>query len=90
MTTTRITEDNAASFEGASVRFNHGPMHGSEDGIVVGFVTNRFGTELVARTENGGEKTIALFTTTGIGAYLVEMPASKVNVDSPWFIPAEA
>lgn len=72
MNRTEVTRENAHSFKiGSRVEFNYGAMHGSEQGEIVGWETTRWGTHLLARTDNGKEKTISSFTTVGIGAYLL-------------------
>lgn len=77
----------SAKHIGATVEFNYGPMHGSERGTVIDCVTDRWGTHLVAIVEGGARKTINRFTTVGIGAYLIEAPARKINRNSPWYRP---
>lgn len=72
MTYTAITAKNAADYPaGTRVRFDYGPMHGSEEGTITGFFTNEWGTYLSAVTDNGTEKTVAGLTTVGIGCYLI-------------------
>lgn len=67
----RITPETAAGFIGAQVRFNYGPMHGSEVGWVVGHETGRWGTQLLAMTGEGKLRSISGFTDIGIGVYLL-------------------
>lgn len=54
------------------VFFNYGAMHGGENGWIVGRETNRWGSHLIAMTENGKIKTIERFADmpTKIGAHL--------------------
>lgn len=72
-THTLITEENLHSFGiGTRVRFNYGPMCGSEMGLVVDHEVTRFGARLIAETERGEVKTISGFSAVGIGVYLIE------------------
>jgi hypothetical protein len=89
MAYTNITAENATNFPaGSIVEFNYGPMHGSERGTVTGFQSNRFGTTLTAITEAGEQKTISGFSTIGVGVYLIEVAAPRVNKSSPWYVAA--
>ena len=72
MNRTQITRENAHTFKiGSRVEFNYGPMHGSEQGEIVGWETTQWGTQLLARTDDGRDKTISNFTNMGVGAYLL-------------------
>ena len=57
---------------GARVRFEYGPMHGREDGVVTGAREGRFGATLTALTDNGEPKAIQGITNIGIGVYLLD------------------
>lgn len=87
MTTTHITAENVTDYPaGTEVEFNYGPLHGTERGIVTGFETNRFGTHLIARTDNGAIKSISNFTDIGIGCYLITVAdKAQPNRNSPWY-----
>lgn len=89
MTKTHITIENAANYPaGTVVEFNYGAMYGSERGVVTGFETNQFGTQLTAVTDEGERKTISGFTNIGIGVYLIEVAQPVANKSSPWFMAA--
>jgi hypothetical protein len=89
MTYTAITIENATDFPaGSVVEFNYGAMYGSERGVVTGFETSRFGTQLTAVTDNGERKTISGFSNIGIGVYLIEKAQPNVNKSSPWYMAA--
>tara|TARA_Y100001933_G_scaffold254250_1_gene295612 strand:+ start:1669 stop:1899 length:231 start_codon:yes stop_codon:yes gene_type:complete len=71
----QITEQNAADFLNAKVRFEYGCMYGGECGWVVGHETNRWGTRLIVLTENGKQKHVTSFSNnaaSAIGCHLLE------------------
>jgi len=71
----QITEQNAADFINAKVRFEYGCMHVSECGWVIGHETNRWGTRLIVLTENGKQKHVTSFSNnaaSAIGRHLLE------------------
>ncbi len=71
-TYTKITEENVTDYQpGTRVLFNYGAMCGEDEGTITGHRTTQWGTELIAKTDDGETKHISGISTVGIGTYIL-------------------
>jgi hypothetical protein len=87
----RIDSENVLNYPaGTVVVFNYGAMHGTEEGVIVDFGSDKWGVHLIAKMPNGSIKTVTSLNTEDmknqVGAY-IPAPVAVVtkNPKSPWY-----
>lgn len=83
----RITPENVLDYPaGTRVLFNYGALYPTAEGTIIDWETTQWGTQLIARKDDGSIQTISGISKTGIGTYILntEKPAVK-NTKSPWY-----